>query len=400
MTASLGCPCEKTTFPLGYDATRRAAPADSKKALASKAGRRSRDRTRRAFGLGIVNRTNYPMQRTDAPRVFRSILPPETFTRQFGEGVAWRSCPRRDRARCLPPDQRDKLTYRARLHDGLYALERAQEMGARWAWTAARAQLRAARACIGPTFVQRPSFSERPCRPSSVVSVSVCWSVVADAYPLPSCPHDLPSRAPLQRAVGSGLHGNRLSDRIHLRRFTNTPHRRNAPHERCQRGDTSGMSLPCSTSSLALAIGDRGRVDGDIDHGLAHLRTHRKSRQRTRLPLSRDHRRSVTGGAFRGVRVRHTGTRPFLCLAPEPLSALTLRLHVEIGAGCSGMHTGSARMCQQPCLSVPVYASEQTQRGHRGHADNSSRPGASADLDEGARAEIAEAASCPWIRTI
>ena len=61
------------------------------------------------------------------------------------------------------------------------------------------------------------------------------------------------------------------------------------------------------------------------------------------------------------------------------------RLQVEIGAGCSGMHIGRCRW-RQPCLSVPMCASEQTHGGNRGHADNSSRPGTSTDLNEGARA--------------
>jgi hypothetical protein len=74
------------------------------------------------------------------------------------------------------------------------------------------------------------------------------------------------------------------------------------------------MSLPRSTTSLALAIGDGGSVDGDIDHGLSHLRTDRKSRQRTGLPLSRDHRQCVHGGDLRSVRYRHTGTVHF-CVA-------------------------------------------------------------------------------------
>jgi glycosyltransferase involved in cell wall biosynthesis len=47
----------------------------------------------------------------------------------------------------LPPEQRDELTYRARLHHGLYALELAQEMMDRRAWTAARAQVREALRC-------------------------------------------------------------------------------------------------------------------------------------------------------------------------------------------------------------------------------------------------------------
>jgi hypothetical protein len=63
MTASLGCPCEKTIFPLGYDITRRAAPADSKKTVASKAGRSLSNWTRRAFRFAIGNQVNYPMQR-------------------------------------------------------------------------------------------------------------------------------------------------------------------------------------------------------------------------------------------------------------------------------------------------------------------------------------------------
>src|SRR4030095_13879414 len=53
MTASLGWPCEKTTFPFGYVATRRVAPADLRKASASKAARFSRGSTRRAFAFGI-----------------------------------------------------------------------------------------------------------------------------------------------------------------------------------------------------------------------------------------------------------------------------------------------------------------------------------------------------------
>jgi hypothetical protein len=38
MTESLGWPCEKATLPFEYDTTRLAALADSRKALASKAG--------------------------------------------------------------------------------------------------------------------------------------------------------------------------------------------------------------------------------------------------------------------------------------------------------------------------------------------------------------------------
>jgi len=52
MTASLGWPCEKTILPLGYVVTRRAAPADVKKASASKAGGFARTWGRRAFGIG------------------------------------------------------------------------------------------------------------------------------------------------------------------------------------------------------------------------------------------------------------------------------------------------------------------------------------------------------------
>src|SRR5687768_6460575 len=63
MTASLGWPCEKTTFPLGYVATRRGAPADVRKASASKEGRFSRGSTRRAFALGIGSRANYLTRR-------------------------------------------------------------------------------------------------------------------------------------------------------------------------------------------------------------------------------------------------------------------------------------------------------------------------------------------------
>src|SRR5688572_14981621 len=53
MTASLGWPCEKTTFPFGYVATRRVAPADSRKASASKAVRFSCGSTWRVLALGI-----------------------------------------------------------------------------------------------------------------------------------------------------------------------------------------------------------------------------------------------------------------------------------------------------------------------------------------------------------
>src|SRR4029450_2512881 len=53
MTASLGCPWEKTTFPLGYSTTRRAV-ADSRKIRASKAGPVSTaDGADCAFGRGI-----------------------------------------------------------------------------------------------------------------------------------------------------------------------------------------------------------------------------------------------------------------------------------------------------------------------------------------------------------
>jgi hypothetical protein len=53
MTASLGCPWEKTIFPLEYVITRRAAPADVRKASASKAGGVACGRARGAFGFGI-----------------------------------------------------------------------------------------------------------------------------------------------------------------------------------------------------------------------------------------------------------------------------------------------------------------------------------------------------------
>jgi glycosyltransferase involved in cell wall biosynthesis len=49
--------------------------------------------------------------------------------------------------RYLPSDQRDELTYRARLHHGLYALELAEEMVDRRAWPAVRAQAREAFRC-------------------------------------------------------------------------------------------------------------------------------------------------------------------------------------------------------------------------------------------------------------
>ena len=59
---------------------------------------------------------------------------------------------------------------------------------------------------FGATFVQGPSSSERrACRPSSVVSVSVCWPVVADAYPLPFCHHDLPYVLLFKRELASGF---------------------------------------------------------------------------------------------------------------------------------------------------------------------------------------------------
>jgi hypothetical protein len=165
-----------------------------------------------------------------------------------------------------------------------------------------------------------------------------------------------------------GFHGNRLSNRSQLRRrSTNRPHCPNAPDERCQRENTSGMSLPRKTTSLALAIGDRGSVDGDIDHGLSHLRTDGKSRQRTGLPLSRDHRQCVDGGDLRSVRYRHTGTVHF-CVAdmasarglrserrrlPQPQSIGCHRpsVHLRNRVGCSRMHT---RILQRKRLTIAV----------------------------------------------
>src|SRR4030095_14285338 len=68
MTASLGWPCEKTTFPFEYVAMRRVAPADLRKASASKAGPFSRSSTRRGFALGIGSRANYLTRRLAARR--------------------------------------------------------------------------------------------------------------------------------------------------------------------------------------------------------------------------------------------------------------------------------------------------------------------------------------------
>ena len=53
MTASLGSPCTKIVLPFGYVTTRRAAPADSRNAWASKAACCVRGWTRRAFALAI-----------------------------------------------------------------------------------------------------------------------------------------------------------------------------------------------------------------------------------------------------------------------------------------------------------------------------------------------------------
>ncbi len=98
----------------------------------------------------------------------------------------------------------------------------------------------------------------------------------------------------LARPLTPRLRCCRLSNRGDLRPpRTDTKRCQNAPHERCQRGKTSTMSLPCGATSLALAIGDGSSVDGDIDHGWAHLRTNCKSRRGAWLPLPRDHRRSV-----------------------------------------------------------------------------------------------------------
>ena len=56
-------------------------------------------------------------------------------------------------------------------------------------------------------------------------------------------------------------------------------------HLHRERHDEFATALASRSLALALAIGDRGSVDGDIDHGRAHLRTNRKSRQRAWLPL-------------------------------------------------------------------------------------------------------------------
>jgi len=53
MTASLGCPCEKTTFPRGYVATRPLVPAERRKASASKGGCLAGGSARRALARGI-----------------------------------------------------------------------------------------------------------------------------------------------------------------------------------------------------------------------------------------------------------------------------------------------------------------------------------------------------------
>lgn len=177
------------------------------------------------------------------------------------------------------------------------------------------------------------------------------------------------SRAPLQTRTNSICSKSRLR-----RRSTNTPHCPNAPDERCQRGNASGMSLPCSTTSLALAIGDRSSVDGDIDHGLTHFRTGRKSRSRTGLPLSRDHRRGVDGGNLRSVRYRHPCTAPFCVLdiasarghrtaqgRPELLAAFRTRLAM--------VHVAShSRHPQHVCKLMTSASVPMILPPHCGHA--------------------------------
>jgi hypothetical protein len=70
ITASLGCPCEKTIFPLEYVITRRAAPADVRKASASKAGGFACGWARGAFGFGIgIERIISRAARSDAASI-------------------------------------------------------------------------------------------------------------------------------------------------------------------------------------------------------------------------------------------------------------------------------------------------------------------------------------------
>jgi len=208
---------------------------------------------------------------------------------------------------------------------------------------------RADRTPVATSFRRRLS-SEKPCRPSSVVSVFVCWPVVADAYPWPFYRHDLPCVLPSNANELPRRHGNGFLNRTRLRRrSTSTPHCPNAPHDRCQRENTR-VSLPYTTT-LALAIGNRGSTDGDIDHGLGHLRPGRKSRRRAPLPLPRDHQRRVNGGHLCCVGSRHT----------VPFCDAHMTLHLKNRTGCSRMNTGTL---VQRTIHV-MCASEQTQPGNR-----------------------------------
>jgi hypothetical protein len=56
ITLLLGWPCENTTFPFGYVATRCGAPADSRNASTSKSACISLALSGRAFVFDIVNR--------------------------------------------------------------------------------------------------------------------------------------------------------------------------------------------------------------------------------------------------------------------------------------------------------------------------------------------------------